>query len=325
MTLHGASRPVGVLLMTFGSAATADDVPAYMASVRGGRPAPDDLIAEFQRRYALIGGSPLVRITQEQAAVLESQLNADAQVAAPFIVRAGMRHSPPFIADAMAELAAANVRRVIAIVLSPQYSPIIMGGYNRAVDAARSVLPADASVTVAGAWHMTAEWLHTLARRVTEAIDRFPPEERVRVPVIFTAHSLPKSVVDREPHYIDQLQETVRSVAALTGLPTDRWLFAYQSAGHTAEEWLKPDLKDLLPGLKRDGYRHVLVAPVQFLADHLEILYDIDVAAREEAEDAGLTFHRIEMPNTMPLFITALATVVHRELSDDQARVAVTA
>ncbi len=170
-------------------------------------------------------------------------------------------------------------------------------------------------MTVAGAWHLEPTFLDALATRVIEALDRFPAEERDRVGVVLTAHSLPKSVVDREPYYIEQLMETVRAVAGRAGIAEGTWSFAYQSAGHTPEEWLKPDLKDILPGLKAAGRRHVLVVPVQFLADHLEILYDIDVAAREEAEAAGLEFHRIEVPNTMPQFIRALASVVHRELA----------
>jgi ferrochelatase len=312
--------PTGVLLMTFGSAATKADVPAYMASVRGGKPAPDDLVREFQRRYEVIGFSPLVKITQSQATALEALLNQEGTPDDAFLVRAGMRHSPPYVADAVAELGTAGVRRVIAIVLSPQYSPIIMGGYNRAVEAAKGSLPTDCHVTVAGAWHLSPNWIATLALRVREAIERLPEHARDTAPVIFTAHSLPKSVVDREPEFIEQLRETVRAVAEESGLLLGRWLFAYQSAGHTPEEWLKPDLKDLLPGIRAQGHTHVLVAPVQFLADHLEILYDIDIAAREEAQSADLAFSRIEMPNTMPLFIRALAEVVHNELEASVAR-----
>jgi protoheme ferro-lyase len=267
-----------------------------------------------------------------------------------------------------------------------------MGGYHRAVEAARERLAGGVEVSVAGAWHLHPAFLRALAQRVTEALDRLPAEVRQTVPVILTAHSLPKAVVDREPQYLEQLQETVRAVAALAGLdgangrvpgselPTPqvgtrhlanlaalgasgasgsrgwpprpgapppavrqypgaarrtqdrgappqpaaegsglraqpgRWQFAYQSAGHTPEEWLKPDLKDLLPDLRAAGHRHVLVVPVQFLADHLEVLYDIDVAARAEAEAAGLAFHRIESLNCSPAFIDALADIARAQL-----------
>ena len=313
--MSGAEQPpFGVLLMTFGSPATLDDVPAYLASVRDGRPAADEVVGEFRRRYEVIGGSPLLRITREQAAAVERRLNEEACAEERYVVGVGMRHAPPLIGDALAELAMAGVRRVAAVIMSPQYSPIIMGGYHRAVDSARERVP-DVKVTVAGAWHRHEGFLDALADRVREALARFPETVRESVPVILTAHSLPKSVVDKEPQYLDQLQETVREIVERVGLAPGRWQFAYQSAGHTPEEWLKPDFKDLLPELAARGHRHVLFVPTQFLADHLEILYDIDVAAREQAEAHGIAFHRIESLNLSPTFIDALADVAREELT----------
>ncbi len=308
------SAPLGVLLMTFGSPATLDDVPAYLASVRGGRPASEDVVQEFRRRYHLIGGSPLLRISRDQAAALQSRLNTLAPPGQRFVVDVGMRHAPPLIAGALAGLARAGVRRVAALIMSPQYSPIIMGGYHRAVDAARVQLADPLEITIAGAWHRHPLFLDALSQRVAEALDRLPPDVRDTVPVILTAHSLPKSVVDREPHYLDQIWETVHAVVERYALPPDRWQFAYQSAGHTPEEWLKPDFKDLLPGLASQGHRHVLFVPTQFLADHLEILYDIDIAARQQADANRIAFHRIESLNLLPTFIDALADVAMSEL-----------
>jgi len=301
-----------VLLMTYGSAVTADDVPAYLRSVYRGRDPDPELVAEFQRRYRLVGRSPLVDITEAQAAALQDLLDAE-HGAGRYLVAVGMLHSRPWIRDGVARLAEAGVRRLVGIVLAPQYSPIIMGGYGRAVDAAAGALGTGAVVTVAGPWHDTPAFLDALATRVREALDRLRAAGEDDVPVILTAHSLPKSVVDRDTAYLDQLAETVDAVVRRAGLDPGRAWFAYQSAGHTPEEWLKPDLKDLLPGIRAAGHRAVLVVPVQFLADHLEILYDIDVAAREEAEEAGLSFHRIELPNTSLAFIRALADVVRRE------------
>ena len=329
------SELVGVLLMSFGTAATLDDVPAYLASVRGGKPAPDDLVAEFKRRFALVGGSPLTRITTEQAAALEAHLNEgpgargqgpgtesgtsalpDPRPPTPdprFVVRVGMRHAPPFIADGLRELAGAGASRVVAVILSPQYSHVIMGGYLRAVDAARQAMGGELDVRVAGAWHDVDELMAGLTAKLRSALDRLEPAERASVPVLFTAHSLPRSVADGEPRYIEQLRTTASAVADRAALSPGQWTFAYQSAGHTREEWLTPDFKDLLPSLRANGHRTVLVAPVQFLADHLEVLYDIDVAAREEAEALGMQLVRTEMLNCDPALITALATVVHRE------------
>jgi len=304
----------GVLLMTFGSPATLDDLPAYLASVRGGRPVSDDVLQEFRRRYALIGGSPLLRITRAQATAVEARLNDTSSNGYTYRVAVGMRHAPPLIEDGLAQLVARGAQRVAAIVMSPQYSPIIMGGYHRALDAARAEVAENIVVEVAGAWHRHPGFLDALANRVHEALLRLPTEVRDTVPVVLTAHSLPKSVVDKEPHYLDQLQETVRAVVARVGLAPGRWQFAYQSAGHTPEEWLTPDFKDLLPGLAAQGHRHVLFVPTQFLADHLEVLYDIDVAAREQAAAHDIRFHRIESLNLSPTFIDALAGVARRTL-----------
>jgi ferrochelatase len=304
--------PTGILLMTYGSAATAEDVPEFMLSVRRGGPAHDELVAEFERRYRLIGFSPLVRITQAQGQALQELLDRESGRGA-YRVEVGMLHSEPSIATAMRRLAAGDVSRMVGIVMSPQWSPLIMGGYTAAVDAARGVLTDDCEVRVAGPWHMQDGFLDALAEKVTDALAGFPADRRERVAVLLTVHSLPKPVVDREPEYLRQLMETVGEVVRRAGLREGQWQFAYQSAGHSPEEWLKPDLKDLLPGIREAGAEDVLVVPVQFLADHLEILYDIDVAAREEAEREGLRFHRIELLNTSPRFIRALADVVARE------------
>ena len=268
---------------------------------------------EFQRRYELIGFSPLVRITQAQGHALQELLD-NRHGAGAFRVEVGMLHSEPRIDPAIERLAAAGIGRLVGVVLSPQWSPIIMGGYTRAVEAAAHHLGAGVPVSVAGPWHALPSFIDALAQRVTEALDRFPPQARHNVPVILTAHSLPRAVVDREPEYLAQIMATVDAVVDTAHLASGQWQFAYQSAGHAPEEWLKPDLKELLGPIREAGHHDVLVVPVQFLADHLEVLYDIDIAAREEAEEADLNFHRIQLMNTMPAFINALSEVVGREL-----------
>jgi protoporphyrin/coproporphyrin ferrochelatase len=297
--------------MTFGSAVTADDVPAYLTSVRGGRPVPADVLDEFRRRYQVIGRSPLVDITQAQARALQRRLDEE-HGKGRFAVRAGMLHSQPRIATAVGELAALGVRSIVAIALAPQYSPVILAGYERAVAGLRDSHP-DVDVHIAGAWHTLDEWIASLAERLDAAVQLLPGASRDSAPIIFTAHSLPRAVVDRDPGYIDQLRETAAAVAGRAGVAPERWSFAYQSAGHTPEPWLTPDVKDLLPALRDRGVRDVLVVPVQFLADHLEILYDLDVAARDEAASLGITMHRIAMPNDSEPLIRALAAVVRRE------------
>jgi len=294
----------GVLLMTYGSPADLDDVPRYLSAVRGGREPVPDVVAEFVRRYRVIGGSPLVAITSAQAAALEARLGRTV------VVRAGMRFSDPTIADAIGSLVAAGVERVAAIILSPQHSPLIMGGYGRAVDAALEALGPNApDVRIATAWHLEPQFLDALAGRIGAGLGRFDPAERDTVPVLLTAHSLPRRVADQEPGYLDQLAATAEAVAARAGLSGDRWTFCWQSAGHEPGEWMKPDFADLMPELQAAGHGAVLVAPIQFLADHLEVLYDIDVGAREQAERHGLRFERIASLNTDPTFIDALAAV----------------
>ncbi len=307
-------KTLGVLLMSFGSAANAEEVPGYLSRVRGGRSAPDDLIQEFQRRYQVIGGSPLNRITGEQAAALATLLNQ--QHAAPderYVVDIGMRFALPSVSDGLHKLADAGAREIVAVIMSPQYSPLFMGGYHTAVKEALASLPPETTVKIAGSWHNEPLFINALAQRVHQALDRFPAEERADVHVMMTVHSLPKKMVEQEPSYLDQLQQTATNVAERAELPSSQWQQAYQSAGHSPEEWLKPDFKDLLPGLTEAGHKDVLVVPIQFLADHLETLYDVDTAGGEEAKEAGIGFQRTEAPNTMPEFIEALAAVVQRE------------
>jgi protoporphyrin/coproporphyrin ferrochelatase len=301
---------VGVILMTYGSPATLDDIPVYLQNVRGGRAPDEELIREFRRRYSLIGGSPLLRITREQAAALEAELNAQHPNGPTFQVDAGMRFAPPFIADVVPEVAA-GAQKLVGIIMSPQYSPIIMSGYVRALrEAVAALNPTDLELRIAEDWHLQPYFVQAIAGRVQEALDRFLPEVRERVPVLLTAHSMPKRVVENEPGYINTLKETAAAVAEKVGLPPERWMFCYQSAGHTPEEWLKPDFADIMPELRAAGQTHVLIAPVQFLADHLEILYDIEIGAREQAEANGIQFARTQSLNTSPLFIKSLAEVV---------------
>lgn len=313
----------GVVLMTYGSPRDLDDVGAYMTRVRGGREPTPDLLVEFRRRYHVIGMSPLIAITQSQAAHLARALNGGP--AGPFRVAAGMRFSDPSVADATTSVVRAGAERILGLILSPQYSPILMAGYPRAL--AEAAAPLGVPARTVGAWHLNPAFVDVLARRITAALAAHPADVRDRIPVLMTAHSLPRRVVDREPEYVEQLRDTANAVAAAAGLAADRWLFAYQSAGHTPEEWLKPDMLDVLPELAAAGHEHVLLAPVQFLADHLETLYDIDVAGRAQAEQAGMRyFARVPAPNDAADFAMALADVVRHELAawDEQPRPAST-
>jgi ferrochelatase len=301
---------LGVLLMTYGSpAADLHDIGDYLAAVRGGRPAPDDLVAEFRRRYELIGGSPLIPITREQAAAVAERLRSEGHDAAATV---GMRFSEPSIANGLRELADLDCRTVSAIVMSPQHSDLLMAGYGRALDAAVAELGTDApTVWLAPAWYREPGFVAAVAERIHEGLARLPDG----APVLLTAHSLPKRVAEAEPAYLDQLRETAGAVAAAAGLADGRWTFCWQSAGHEPGEWMKPDFAEVLPRLRTDGHAAVLVAPIQFLADHLEILYDVDIGAREQAREAGMAFARIESVNVSPTFVGALASVARGALA----------
>jgi ferrochelatase len=311
-----STEQIGVLLMTYGSPATLDEMPAYLRNVRGGQEPDAQLVHEFRRRYALIGGSPLLPITRAQAAALQDELNAQHPAGPRFRVMAGMRFAPPYIAEIVPEIAA-NVNRLIGVIMSPQYSPIIMSGYVRTMqEAVRNLGRSDLILRIAEDWHLQPYFLQAVAARIQEALATIPPDVRARMPVLLSAHSMPRRVVEREPDYINALKETAAAIAHLAGIPAERWMFCYQSAGHTPEEWLKPDFADMMPELQAAGHTHVLIAPVQFLADHLEILYDIEIGAREQAEAHQITFARTQSLNTSSLFIKALAEVVKEQMAD---------
>jgi ferrochelatase len=302
--------------MTYGSPASLEreDVRDYLARVRGGREQDPELVHEFTRRYRVIGGSPLIEITRGQAAALAEVLGWPVEI--------GMRFSEPSILAGLRALTDAGATTVAAIILSPQYSPLLMNGYARAIGDARATLSESApDVSVAGAWHEEPAFLGALARRVVEALAALPAEEREAVRVLMTAHSLPKRVAEQEPDYLAQLRATAEAVAVKAGLSHRDWTFCWQSAGHEPGEWMKPDFADLMPEIVASGGRSVLVVPVQFLADHLEILYDVDVGAREQAERFGLSFHRITSLNAHPDLIEALAAVARPTLTTGQSAV----
>jgi ferrochelatase len=305
----GAARP-GALLMTYGSpdSLSREDIEAYLARVRGGREPEPDLVDEFTRRYRVIGGSPLIQITRQQAARLSESLGWPVEV--------GMRFSEPSIGTSLRALADAGVDDVAAIILSPQHSPLLMGGYERAIEAARATMGSAApAVTVAGAWHLEPAFVRALAVRLDEALTQLPPRDRDGVAVVMTAHSLPLRVAQQEPEYLEQLRRTAEAVASAAGLRREQWTFCWQSAGHEPGEWMKPDFGDLMPEIAAAGRTCVVVVPVQFLADHLETLYDVDVGARLQAEEHSLEFRRVRSLNDDAGLVDALAAVARRAVT----------
>jgi protoporphyrin/coproporphyrin ferrochelatase len=281
-----------VILMAYGSPATADDVPAYLADIREGRPVSPEAVDELAERYRRIGGrSPLDEITEAQRAALEQELGA------PVFV--GMKHWRPRIAEAVEAALAGGAERLIGLVLAPHYSRLSIAGYRERLEQA---LQGRAELAFVESWHDNMPFIDVLAERV-RGFDGH---------VVFTAHSLPERILRARDPYREQLLETSRLVAGRAGLAD--WSFAFQSASPTGEPWLGPDILEELDRLAANGVERVLVCPVGFVSDHLEILWDLDIEAREKAAGLGLELERIESLNDDPAFIRALAALVRDRL-----------
>jgi protoporphyrin/coproporphyrin ferrochelatase len=281
-----------VILMAYGSPATAEDIRPYFEDIRGGRPVSDEAVAELAERYRRIGGrSPLDEVTEAQRAALERELG--------IAVFVGMKHWQPRIAEAVERALDGGATRLIGVVLAPHYSRMSVGEYRERLEAA--LAGRDAELTLVESWHDDPAFVEVVADRV-RGTDAW---------VVFTAHSLPERILASGDPYQEQLLESARLVADRAGLG-DRWSFAFQSASSTGEPWLGPDILDELERLSAEGRRKVLVAPVGFVSDHLEILWDLDVEAREKAQELGLHLDRIESMNDDPAFIRAVAGLVEK-------------
>lgn len=306
-----SAERTGVLAMAYGTPAGPEQIEAYYTHIRRGRPPSDELLAELRGRYEAIGGrSPLLEITRAQVAALAGAL-ADAG-RDDVVVSLGFKHAAPFIEDGVRELVAAGVSRIVALVLAPHYSRLSVGEYAERAQAAADAAAAPPSLTVVHDWHLAPGYLDLLARALRDAVATLPSESRGRVHVLFTAHSLPVRILADGDPYPDQLRETASAVAQLAGV--EQWSVAWQSAGRTPEPWIGPDVLDVL-GELRDRADAVVVCPAGFVADHLEILYDLDIEARRRATELGLAFARTASPNDARELAQALAGIVLDQLA----------
>ena len=288
---------VGVLLLAHGTPSSLDEMPAYLTLVRGGRPPSDELVHEMRENYGAIGGrSPLTDITQAQAEALRARLGPDIPVAV------GMRNWKPFIKDAMAELAAGGVTRVIGIPMAPQFSTLSVKKY---IEAATAALPDGMQFESVQSFHLHPLLIDAFADRVRAAQPK--PDERV----IFTAHALPVRVIESGDPYADEVAATARAVAECAGIAT--YDQAFQSAGRTPEPWIGPELPQVIDD-RSATIRKFLVVPIGFVCDHTEILFDIDVQAAQVAREFSTTLRRTESLNTSPLFIAMLEDLVRTRL-----------
>jgi protoporphyrin/coproporphyrin ferrochelatase len=298
-----SSTKAAVVLMAYGSPERLEDVPAYYADIRGGRPIRPELLDDLVDRYRRLGiehGSPLNAITEQTRAALERELGGDTPVFT------GMKHWTPRIGDAAERALAAGADTVVGLVLAPHYSRLSIGGYKQQLEEA---LAGRAQLVFVDDWHDDEAFVAFLADRVGRA------DPSAGAHVVFTAHSLPARILAEGDPYKEQLLETSRLVAERAGLAEDEWSFSFQSESPTGEPWLGPDIVDHLADLHERSVRSVLVCPVGFVADHLEIRWDLDHEARAKADELGLDFARIEMPNADPAFVAALANIVRRALA----------
>lgn len=303
-------NPVGVLLMAFGSPASVADIAGFLGSVRGGRAVTADAVVEFRRRYDLVGGSPLVQATEAQRQGLQRELDR-CRGAGAFVVVAGMRHSSPAVTQAVDELLQAGVTEVLAVVLSPQQSQAMVADYAAAVEGALLAARArDLEVRFAPPWYQQKDLVRALSVVTAPLYQGLVNRRQGKVSVIATAHSLPLSWSDSEPRYSAQVEETSRLLGRRLGARADEVQVAYQSAGPNPQAWLGPQLQGAIEQAAADGARHVLVVPVQFLCDHLEVRYDLDVLAKAAARAVGVGFTRAPTVGASPLLVSALAHVV---------------
>ena len=302
-----SSSYTAVLLMALGGPDNMEHVEPYLLDVRGGRPTPASLIEEIRERYRLTGGrSPVLGIMRDVASRLEQRLNGPGMER--HRVSIGMRHWHPYIKDAYGELLAESPNRLICICMAPQYSALSIGAYVKKVEEARAALGGAFPISYVESWYRHPGLIQAIVVNIRHALETFPADVRSTVPIIFTAHSLPARILQMNDPYPEQVQGTMQAVCARLGAVNAR--FAYQSQGRSGEQWLGPTVESTIEALHREGHRHVLIAPIGFLSDHLEVLYDIDIEFRRLAESNGMRLERIAMLNAAPALIEILASLL---------------
>jgi len=291
-----------VLLLAHGSPESADEIPEFLLQVTGGRPLPPSVVEEVRRRYRLIGVSPLTCWTMEQRDLLARELGLPVYV--------GMRNWKPFTADTLRAIAAAGIRHVIAICLAPQNSRTSVGLYRSGL----ALEGAPFTVDFVESWHDQPFLVQAFAERLRSGLQSAQAECNAKLPVIFTAHSVPQRTITEGDPYETQAKETAALVAGEANLNLEQWVFAFQSQGMSGGPWLGPTVEDTILDLRAEGYRGVFIQPIGFLCDHVEILYDIDIGFKQFAEKEQMTLWRAQCLNDSPLLIKALAEIARSRL-----------
>jgi ferrochelatase len=294
-----------VLLLAHGSPESLDDVPEFVRHITGGRPLPEAILEEVRYRYSRIGKSPLTEITMAQAQEVQRELGLPVYV--------GMRNWKPFVAEAVRQMLNAGVEQVLAICLAPQNSSTSVGLYKKALFAE---MPQDISVRFVEAWHDHPLLIQAFAEKLEPVWRQACAETGAPVPVIFTAHSVPTRTIAAGDPYDQQAKETARLVGSrIQGLSRELQYFAFQSQGMSGGPWLGPTVENVIVELRKKGSQAVIVAPIGFVCDHVDVLYDVDIAFKQFAQEQALRFWRTESLNVSPTFISALAQLALAQLS----------
>jgi ferrochelatase len=288
-----------VLLLAHGSPDSVDEIPEFLNQITRGRLVPAEVIEEVKHRYGLIGRSPLTVLTQRQGELLTKELRLPVYV--------GMRNWKPFIGDTIATMKSDGVVRAVVICLAPQNSRTSVGLYRAALNVEGGT---PFAVEFVESWHDHPSLIAAFAEKFRAGWDRACSEMSARVPIIFTAHSVPQRTITEGDPYETQTKDTARLVALQTGLASEDWKFAFQSQGMSGGAWLGPTVESTILELKEKGHRGVFIQPIGFLCDHVEVLYDIDIGFKEFAEKEGMKLWRAESLNDSPLLTAALADVV---------------
>jgi ferrochelatase len=300
--MAGTAFMIGVLIMAYGGPNNLDEVEPYLLDVRGYRPTAPAIVHEVRERYQSIGGrSPILERTQAQADALERALNTDGQRFKTFV---GMRHWHPYIKDTLSTMQAVGLNRAIGLAMAPHYSRMSIGAYYKKIEEAQAPI----EFRRIERWHLLPGYLDALAERVRSALQKFPIDARAQTPIIFTAHSLPQRILEWSDPYPDELRATVDAVMQRLGPHPHE--FAFQSAAISNEPWLGPDAGTIIERLANEGHPHVLLAPIGFVVEHVEILYDIDIVYQQQARALGIHLERIEMLNAAPALMNGLAELV---------------
>ncbi len=308
--MSGENGYDAVLLLAFGGPGDKNEIRPFLERVLAGRPAPPGRIEEVAHHYEALGGrSPLPDITRLQARALADVLK---QLGLNAPVYVGFRHSAPCISESLAKMSAQGVGRVLGFILSSHRTEASWERYQQNVEDARAGLGAAPAVDYCPGWHDHPLFIETWVDQIEDELEKIAPERRRDAALIFTAHSIPTAMAERSP-YVVEIEASCRLVAA--GLGHSRWSLAYQSrSGSPREPWLEPDIGRALRDAARDGVKDVIVAPIGFVADHVEVLYDLDIEAKAIANQHGIQFYRALAPNDHPLFIRMIADVVEKAM-----------